>query len=291
MDVGILVQALVNGIMIGGIYAMVGMSLNMIFGVMKITNFCQGEIVMVSMYVTYLIYTYLNLDPFLAIPLVALIMFAFGAMLQSLLINRSIKEDGDQNVLFLTCCLGIFLTNTALLLFSSNYRTVESIFSNQVMKVFGMNISLPRFVSFLLLCLATVFIFLMLKHTKLGKQIRATSQNPTGAQVTGIKTKSIYTCTYGIGAAIAGIAGACLMSFYYVYPSVGNVYGTRSFIVVTMGGLGNVWGAFSGGFVLGILETVGSTIVGAAFKDTLVFVVFILILVIKENLNIKRKRG
>ena len=81
------------------------------------------------------------------------------------------------------------------------------------------------------------------------------------------------------------------MSFYYVYPSVGNVYGTRSFIVVTMGGLGNVWGAFSGGFVLGILETVGSTIVGAAFKDTLVFVVFILILVIKENLNIKRKRG
>ena len=147
------------------------------------------------------------------------------------------------------------------------------------------------FVSFLLLCLATVFIFLMLKHTKLGKQIRATSQNPTGAQVTGIKTKSIYTCTYGIGAAIAGIAGACLMSFYYVYPSVGNVYGTRSFIVVTMGGLGNVWGAFSGGFVLGILETVGSTIVGAAFKDTLVFVVFILILVIKENLNIKRKRG
>lgn len=287
----VIVQAIINGLMIGGIYAMVGMSLNMIFGVMKIVNFCQGEILMVSMYLTYLMYSEFGLDPFIAIPIVVVIMFLFGAFIQATLITRSIKEDGDQNVLFLTCCLGIFLSNTALMVFKSDYYTVKSVFSDQVIRVAGLNISLPKLVSFVLLCAATVLIFLMLKKTRLGKQIRATSQNPIGAQVTGIKTKLIYTSTYGLGAAIAGIAGACLMSFYYVYPSVGNVYGTRSFIVVTMGGLGSVVGAFLGGLGLGVLETVGSTVVGAAFKDTLVFVVFILVLVIKENLNIKKRRG
>ncbi|MCD7735506.1 MAG: branched-chain amino acid ABC transporter permease [Lachnospiraceae bacterium] len=291
MNAGILIQALINGIMVGGIYAMIGMSLNLIFGVMKIVNFCQGEILMVGMYVTYLLYSELGLDPFVAIPLVAVIMFFFGVLVQVSLITRSIKEDGDQNILFLTCCLGTLLSNLFLLVFKSDYRTVQSVFSNQVLTVGGMNISVTRLLGFFVLCAVTVLIFLMLKHTKLGKQIRATSQNAVGAQVTGIKTKFVYACTYGIGSAIAGIAGACLMSYYYVFPSVGNTYGTRSFIVVTMGGLGSVFGAFFGGIALGVMETVGSVVVGAAFKDTLVFVAFILILVIKENLNIRRKRG
>lgn len=283
MNTGILIQAIINGIMVGGIYAMIGMSLNMIFGVMKIVNFCQGELLMVSMYITYLFYSELGIEPFIAIPLVALI--------QSTLITRSIKEDGDQNVLFLTCCLGIFLSNTALLLFKSDYRTAESVFSNKIVTVGNMNISAPKLLGFVVLCITTVLIFLMLYHTKIGKQIRATSQNAIGAQVTGIKTKVVYACTYGLGAAIAGIAGACLMSYYYVYPAVGNIYGTRSFIVVTMGGLGSVVGAFFGGIGLGVMETVGSAVVGAAFKDTLVFIVFILILVVKENLNIKKRKG
>ena len=127
MNTGILIQAIINGIMVGGIYAMIGMSLNMIFGVMKIVNFCQGELLMVSMYITYLFYSELGIEPFIAIPLVAVIMFALGALIQSTLITRSIKEDGDQNVLFLTCCLGIFLSNKALLLFKSDYRTAESV--------------------------------------------------------------------------------------------------------------------------------------------------------------------
>lgn len=291
MSAGVLLQAIINGIMVGGIYALVGMSLNMIFGVMKIVNFCQGELLMVSMYVTYMLYSYCGLDPFIAIPLVAIIMFIIGAVIQVSLITRSIKEDGDQNVLFLTCCLGIFLSNLALLLFKSDYRTVNSMFADQIVKVAGMNISVPKLVGFLILCVTTALIFLMLKKTKLGKQIRATSQNPVGAQVTGIKIKAVYACTYGIGAAIAGIAGACLMSYYYVFPAVGNTYGTRSFIVVTMGGLGSTIGACLGGIALGVMETVGSAVVGSAFKDTLVFLAFILILVVKENLNIRKKRG
>lgn len=162
MNTEILIQAIINGIMVGGIYAMIGMSLNMIFGVMKIVNFCQGELLMVSMYITYLFYSELGMEPFVAIPLVAVIMFGVGALIQSTMITRSIKEDGDQNVLFLTCCLGIFLSNTALLLFKSDYRTAESVFSNKVVSLGSMNISVPKLLGFVALCVTTVLIFLML---------------------------------------------------------------------------------------------------------------------------------
>jgi branched-chain amino acid transport system permease protein len=277
--------------MIGGIYAMVGMSLNLIFGVMKIVNFCQGEILMISMYMSYVLNEKVGLDPFLSIPLVAIMMFCVGALLQMFLITRSMREEDDSNVLFLTCCLSIFFANLALLIFKSDYRTAKSVFENKVVHLGTMNISSPKLLSFVILMVVTALIFLMLKYTTLGKQIRAASQNPRGAEVTGIKAKSIYAITYGLGAAIAGIAGSCLMSFYYVFPTVGNIYGTRSFIVVTLGGLGSVLGAFFGGIVLGLLETLGAVVVGSSFKDALVFFIFILILIGKAEFNQKKQRG
>ena len=286
---GTFLQAIVNGLMVGGIYALIGMSLTIIFGVMKIVNFCQGELLMVGMYVSYVLFAQCGIDPFIGIPLVAIVMFAFGALLQSALITRAVREDDDTNVLFLTVALGILFTNLCLMFFGANYQTAESAFSQQNISLGAITISVPRLISFGILIVVTILLFLFLHYTTLGKQIRATSQNKTGAQVSGIKTKVIYASTYGIGAALAGVAGACLMSYYYVFPTVGTVYGTRSFIVVTLGGLGSIPGAFIGGLVLGLLETVGAVLVGSSFKDTLVFLTFILILVAKQL--IKTKRG
>ncbi len=286
-----ILQALANGIMIGGIYALVGMSLTIIFGVMKIINFCQGELLMLGMYMAYICFVWLGLDPFIAIPIVAVVMFAFGALLQSTLITRSIRDgENNSNILFLTAGLGILFTNVMLLIFGSDYRTATSMFSDQVIYIGEIGLSVPRLVSFIILMCMTALLFLFLQYTTLGKHIRATSQNRTGAEVCGVKAKVIYACTYGLGAAIAGVAGACLMSYYYVFPTVGAVYGTRSFIVVTLGGLGNIWGAFAGGIVLGCLETLGSVVVGSSYKETLVYVCFILILVVKFYIQ-KRRRA
>lgn len=285
----IYLQAIVNGLMVGGIYALVGLSLTIIFGVMKIINFCQGELLMLGMYVSFVLYNQFGMDPFLAIPLVAIIMFVFGAILQSTLITRSVREDDDSNVLFLTAGLGILFQNVCLLFFKSDYRTAVSMVSQKNVQLGSVTISLPKLISFFILIVVTILIFLFLHYTTIGKQIRATSQNKTGAQVSGIKTNIVYASTYGLGAAIVGITGACLMSYYYVFPTVGAIYGTRSFIVVTLGGLGNIPGALIGGIVLGLLETLGSVIVGASFKDTVVFGAFILILVFKQM--IKTKRG
>ena len=282
-------QAVVNGIMTGGVYSLIGMGQNMIFGVMKIINFCQGDLLMLGMYLTYVLFEGFGLDPYVSIPLVAIIMFAFGALLQSSLITPSLKSGNSSNLLFLTVGLGILLQNFALIFFKSDYRTVNSVVTGKIVEFLGINISLSKLVSFVFLLIITGLLFFILKHTTIGKQIRATSQNPIGASVSGIKTNLVYACTYGIGAGIAGIAGALLMSFYYVFPTVGTVYGTRGYIVVVIGGLGSVTGAFVAGIVLGLLETLGALLVGPSFKDTVVFLSFIIILVVRQNLKLRHQ--
>jgi len=282
-------QAVVNGIMTGGVYSLIGMGQNMIFGVMKIINFCQGDLLMLGMYLTYVLFEGFGLDPYVSIPLVAIIMFAFGALLQSSLITPSLKSGNSSNLLFLTVGLGILLQNFALIFFKSDYRTVNSVVIGKIVEFLGINISLSKLVSFVFLLIITGLLFFILKHTTIGKQIRATSQNPIGASVSGIKTNLVYACTYGIGAGIAGIAGALLMSFYYVFPTVGTVYGTRGYIVVVIGGLRSVTGAFVAGIVLGLLETLGALLVGPSFKDTVVFLSFIIILVVRQNLKLRHQ--
>lgn len=290
MDIKILLQAIANGIMIGGIYSLVGMSLTIIFGVMKIINFCQGEMLMLGMYCTYVLNTTLGLDPFVAIPLVAAIMFLFGVLLQMSVIAPSIQTDGsDSNMLFLTAGLGILFSSGMQMIFGTNYRNASSIFADQTISLLGIQLSTNKAISFLILLLLTALLYLFLMKTTIGKQIRATSQNRIGASVCGIKAKLVYSCTYGLGTAIAGVAGACLMTYFYVFPVVGTTYGTRSFIVVTIGTLGNIVGGFFGGLVLGLLETVGALIVGSEYKETLVYVCFIVILVIKQRIQAKRR--
>lgn len=284
-----ILQAVVNGIMTGGVYSLIGMGQNMIFGVMKIINFCQGDLLMIGMYLTYVLCEGLGMDPYAAMPIVALIMFLFGALIQSSLITPSLKSGNSSNLLFLTVGLGILLQNFALIFFKSDYRTVESAVSGKIVEFMGINISLSKLISFLFLLVITGLLFTILKFTTIGKQIRATSQNQVGAQVSGIKTNLVYACTYGIGAGIAGIAGALLMSFYYVFPTVGTVYGTRGYIVVVIGGLGSVPGAFVAGIVLGLLETLGALFVGPSFKDTVVFLSFIVILVIRQNIKLRQQ--
>lgn len=290
MNIAILLQAIANGIMVGGIYSLIGMSLTIIYGVMKVINFCQGELLMLGMYCTYVLNSTLGLDPFVAIPIVAVVMFLFGTMLQATLITRSIRaDDDDTNVLFLTAGFGILFSSAMQVIFGTNYRNVTSIFGDSTISVGSTLFSTNKVISFVILIIITALLFLFLYKTTLGKQIRATSQNRIGASVCGIKAKVVYACTYGLGAAIAGIAGACLMSYYYVFPNVGGTYGTRSFIVITIGTLGNIWGSFFGGLVLGCLETVGALVVGSAFKDSLVYLSFVVILIVKQQMQAKRR--
>ena len=241
----IFLQACVNGLLMGGFYSLMGMGQNVIFGVMKIVNFCHGEMLMVGMYLTYMLNQVFGMDPYLCVPFVAVIMFALGALIQHTLITPSLGTKSFTNLLFLTVGLGLLLSNGALVIFGSQYRTISTSYARTNISLGMVNIPLPRLISFLVLIVISIALFIFLKKSTTGKQIRAVSQNPVGAEVVGINTKKIYVLTYGIGTALAGIAGSLLTGFYTIYPTAGASFGFRALIVVVVGGLGSIPGAFA----------------------------------------------
>lgn len=282
-------QACVNGLLMGGFYSLMGMGQNIIFGVMKIVNFCHGEMLMVGMYLTFVLYTYLGIDPYLAVPIVAVIMFCLGALIQHTLITPSLGTKSFTNLLFLTVGLGLLLSNGALVLFGSDYRSIRTQYSMTYIPLGPVTIALPRLISFGVLVVVTIALFAFLKYTTIGRQIRAVSQNPVGAEVVGINVKRIYILTYGLGIALAGIAGALLTQFYTIFPTAGASFGFRALIVVVVGGLGSIPGAFFAGIFLGLLETMSALFISPSYSDLIVFVTFIVILVVRQTLIARRK--
>jgi branched-chain amino acid transport system permease protein len=281
---GVVVQVVINGILVGGFYALMGMGLNVIFGVMKIVNFCQGELLMVGMYLTYLFTSTFGLDPYLSLPLVGIIMMCLGALIQHGLITPLLGAANDSNLIFMTVGLMMLMQNLALVLFKSDYRTVQTGYSLKNIHLLGQVVSLPKLISFGVLIFVTFMLYAFLMKSETGKQIRATSQNPIGARLVGININRMYILSYAIGAALAGIAGTLLLPFYYVFPMVGATFTLRAFVVVVLGGLGSIKGAFMGGIVLGLLETMGAFVVGPQFKDSVVFLTFLAILILRQHL-------
>ena len=274
----VFLQALVNGILLGGFYSLMGMGQNIIFGVMNIVNFCHGEMLMVGMYITYVLYTYFGVDPYVALPIVAVLMFGLGALIQSTLITPSLKTKSFTNLLFLTVGLGLLLTNGALVIFGSTYYKIITPYSQTYIPLGPVTIALPRLVSFLILIVVAIALFAFLKYSTTGKQIRAVSQNPIGAEVVGINVKKIYILTYGLGVALAGIAGSLLTQF-----------GFRALIVVVVGGLGSIPGAFFAGIFLGLLEQMSALFISPSYSDMIVFVTFIIILVVRQVMILRRR--
>ncbi|MCI6673560.1 MAG: branched-chain amino acid ABC transporter permease [Spirochaetaceae bacterium] len=285
----IFLQAVVNGLLIGGFYSLMGMGQNIIFGVMKIINFCHGEMLMIGMYLTFVFYSVFGIDPYVALPLVALGCFAIGALVQHTLITPSLGTKSFTNLLFLTVGLGLLYQNLALVIFTSLNRTIVTPYSGKIMHMGPITLALPKLVSLIMLVFITIALFLFLEYTQVGKEIRAVSQNSVGAEVVGINVKRIYILTYGLGCALAGIAGDLLTLFYVINPTVGSQFSFKALIVVVVGGFGSIQGAFVAGIFLGLMETMSSLIIGPTYRDLTVFVSFIIILVVRQVLILRRR--
>ena len=286
----IIFQVIMNGLIIGGFYSLIGIGLNIIFGVMDVVNFAQGEFLMIGMYIAYLINSALGLDPYFALPLTILILFALGMVLQNFFITPVVKKgNGHEAQIFLTVAFMMFFQNIALLVFSSNYYNVSTPYSTKGMRIMDITLTYPKMISFGVAILLAVILFIFLKYTDTGRALRATAQNRTGASIVGIRIERMYMLAFAIGVTLAGIAGNLLVTFYYVYPTIGNVFTNRAFIVVVMGGLGSIPGALVGGLLLGLLETLGSFLIGASYKETVVFVTFIVILIVRRTLQMSQR--
>ncbi len=276
----IFVQALISGILIGGVYALIGIGLTIIFGVMRVINFAHGELLMVGMYATYFLFTLLHVDPFLSIVITIPLMFLFGVLLQKVFINRVLGAL-PQNQILLTIGLGLIMSNSVMLAFTSDYKILTTRYSSSSMKVAGISISTPLLISFAITAAITAGLYWFLLKTDTGQAIRATAQDREAARLMGINVGRMSIIAFGLGSALAGTAGALISPTYYIFPQVGSVFTLKAFVITVLGGMGSVIGATLGGVLIGMAESIGGVYFGAGWKDVVVFVLFLLVLLFK----------
>jgi branched-chain amino acid transport system permease protein len=279
-DVTRFIQDLLSGLLVGGVYALIGIGLTIIFGVMRVINFAHGELVMMGMYLTWLICTWLNLDPFLSIVAVIPLMFLWGAFLQRVFINRVLNAL-PQNQILLTIGLGLIMSNSARLLFSADDRILTTSYSSSAFHVLGLSISQPLLISFLITAAITAALFWFLQSTDTGQAIRATAQDRDAAQLMGIDVRRMSLLAFGIGAALAGTAGALISPTYLFHPTVGSAFTLRAFVIVVLGGMGSIVGATLGGLIIGVTESLAAGYIAGGVKELVVFVLFLLILLFR----------
>src|ERR1700756_1254343 len=278
----ILTQAVVNGLLIGGVYALVSIGVTLIFGVVKIVNFAQGEFVMIGMYISFFLASSFGVDPLLSLLISMPTLFAIGVLVQHFLIRRVLGL-GDMPQIFLTFALSLLLLNLALLLFTANYRTVETPYSEAAIHIGPIYIAVAKLIAFAVAMALSAALWVFLRATDLGKAMRAAAQNRDVAMLMGINPDRVFAVAVGVALALAGAAGSLLVPFYPVYPMVGQVFVLMAFVAVVLGTLGNITGALIASLMMGVAESLGVQFVGADSGLIVVFVMLLLTLAVRPN--------
>ncbi|MDR1778410.1 MAG: branched-chain amino acid ABC transporter permease [Clostridiales Family XIII bacterium] len=278
----LIIQIAISGLLMGGIYSMVSMGLSLIYGVTGIVNFAHGEFLMVAMFLTWGLNSLLGLDPYISVILVVPLMFLIGMLVEKTVIEPIIKAPHSMQIMA-TAGLSTVLANGALMLMSANYRSVITGYSSKTLNMAGIMFNVPKLVGFFAAVALTVLLALFLKRTYTGRAITATAQDMKAAQLMGINIKRIYLIAFGLGTACVGVAGVVLMPMYYVFPSLGTYFCTTAFVIVVLGGMGNIYGAFVGGLVIGMVEAFSGYLLAPVYKEVVYFVIFIIILIVKPS--------
>ena len=277
----ILAQVMVSGILLGGVYALISIGLTLIFGVLRVINFAHGEFLMIAMYASFWLFRLYGLDPYVSILLVVVFLFLVGVASEFLVIRPILNASASMQIAA-TVGLSILLQNLALVTMTANYRSVETRLSREVFSVGPLLVGVSRLVAFLVALTITGILFLFLQRSYLGKAIRCTAQDKEAALLMGINTNRVYLITFAIGSALVGVAGALLTPLYPVFPTVGTYFVLAAFVVVVLGGLGNLTGALLGGFIIGLVEAFSGFYV-PELKEAVYFVVFIIVLLIRPT--------
>ncbi|RLI26355.1 MAG: branched-chain amino acid ABC transporter permease [Candidatus Hecatellales archaeon] len=285
----LLPQVILEGVMVGGIYALAATGLTLVLGVMRVLNLAHGHFMMIAMYLTYFLYVFFGLDPFLSIPISMLFLFAVGMALQRTIV-RPVIDAPVVNQMILMIGLLIFLENMAAFLWTHNYRALKG-YEGVVLSFFGFRLVSTRLAAFAMAVIITVLLYILVMRTKWGRAVRACSTDPDAAMLMGINVPRIRLQAFGLGVALAGAAGSLITTTYYIFPSVGMHYIIVALVIVVLGGMGNIFGALAGGIILGLVEALTSFYVSSQLKLIGVFIVFILLLLFRPEGLFARKRG
>lgn len=277
-----LLQIVVSGILLGGVYAMFATGLNLIFGVMKIINLGHGELMMLGAYVTFFMFTQAGLNPLLSLPLTAAIVGLLGVLLQIGLVERVVNQPMI-NSLLLTFGLSTLMMGVALNLWTSNYRSVNYEALSGSWNIGELAVSKARAVAFLISVLVTVGMWLFLNRTNFGKAIRATSEHPDVAQLVGIDIRQVRYVTFGLGSAMAAISGALISIIFTINPEMGRMFIGKGFAIIVLGGLGSFVGGLLGAIVLGVGETVTAFYTSTQVSEGVAYAILLLVLIIRPS--------
>jgi branched-chain amino acid transport system permease protein len=259
---------------LGGVFALVALGLNLIYGVMNIINFAHGASMMIAMYGTFWLFTLFGLDPYLSLLVVMPAMFLLGYAIQRLLLEP-LAGTNPSNQFLTTLGLLLVFQNGTQLWFTGNVRTINTVYQEITVPIASALLPLARVIALGFAVLLAFLLFMLMTRTDLGRAIRAAAQDPVGAAVAGINVNRIYGVTFGLGLAMAGAAGAIVVPFFYVTPSVGETFNIPAFIVVVLGGLGSMPGAVVGGLVVGLVQSAGAAYLPGSTNQILLLAVFI----------------
>ncbi|MBJ7594289.1 MAG: branched-chain amino acid ABC transporter permease [Candidatus Dormibacteraeota bacterium] len=275
-------QYLVDGLLLGGVYALLAAGLAMIFGIMRVINFAQGEFMMLGMYAAYFGYTVLGLDPYLVALPAGLMILALGIVVATGLIERIPRGDQDAQLL-LTLGLSLVLQNLAIAIFGVTPHALLRPYSNTLIAV-G-----PLFVheSWLFACVASLVVmlglYLFLSRTWTGRALRATADDASAATYVGISVRRMHSIAFGIGVGLAGLAGTLIATFHAVLPTVGQDFVLIMFVAVVLGGLGSIPGAVLGAIFVGVVQSVSAAFVPLQLQNAVVFLLFVVVLLVRPR--------
>lgn len=276
------VQSVVSGVLTGSLYAMIGVGLTVVFGVMRIINLAHGEMVMLGMFGAFWGQQLWGVDPFVSIVIWAPLMFVAGVLVYRFLL-RKVIPGGELNTLLYTAGLSLLVANLALFAWTGDYRTINLRYAMLPWRPLGIAVPVPLLIAFVLALAITGALYLFLARTDTGRAVRATAQNAEAAILMGIDVEKIAMLTFGVGTALAGAAGVLLGPSLYLYPTVGEILIVKCFVIVVLGGLGSVPGAIAGGVLLGVVESLGAVYVSMALKDGIGFLIFLAVLLYRPS--------
>ncbi|HEY6551791.1 MAG TPA: branched-chain amino acid ABC transporter permease [Vicinamibacteria bacterium] len=275
-------QALINGILTGGVYSLMAVGLSLIFGVMRVINFAHGDMMVWGMYLSFWLFTTLGLDPYLSIPLTGAVVFLLGAAIQRGLVNRILAAPHEMQIL-LMMGVALVLENLALMVWGPDPRRVNVSYGLSTFWMGPIVVDLPRLVTFALALALALVLYLFLRRTDLGRMIRAASDNQTGALLVGTDITKVFTLAFGVGAACVGAAGSLMTPLLPFTPSSGLLFTVTSFNIVIIGGMGNLLGAFVGGLLVGVSESLGAVLLVPSLKEIVGFVLLVVILLFRPQ--------
>jgi branched-chain amino acid transport system permease protein len=276
-----MVQAVIDGILSGALYALIGMGMALVFGVMRIVNFAHGAFLMVGMYITFLLFQEAGVNPYYGFLLAGAGLFLLGYVVYRLL-ERVRQESHFRQILF-TSGISLILIDLARVIFSANYRQINLPMLTKNIHFAGVTVNAPRLFSFGIAvgCISLLYLFVV--RAPAGRAVRAVAQNREVAPLVGINVNRIQALAFAMGAAAAGISGGLLLPVLYLYPTVGEEFTLKAFVMVVLGGMGSIIGAAVGGLVLGIAESLTSLFWGQQWAVLVDFLIFLFVLFIRPS--------